>query len=51
MGAREASPIRLDRQHLQAVQDAGGGGMPFAGGRIVILHRGMILIGNDLTLP
>jgi hypothetical protein len=51
MGAREAPPIRLIRQHLQAVQDAGSASMPFGRGRIVVLHRGMILIGNDLTVP
>ncbi|HEY3847445.1 MAG TPA: hypothetical protein VGL95_10060 [Acetobacteraceae bacterium] len=39
MGARQAPPIRLGRQHLQALQEAGGGGMAIAGGRIFILHR------------
>jgi hypothetical protein len=39
MSARQASPVRLGRQHLQALQDAGGGGMAIAGGRIIILHR------------
>jgi hypothetical protein len=39
MSARQASPVRLGRQHLQTLQDAGGGGMAIAGGRIIILHR------------
>jgi hypothetical protein len=50
VGACEAPPVRLGREQLQALQDAGGGGMAIARGRIVILHGGMILMGNDLTL-
>jgi hypothetical protein len=49
MRARQTPPVRPGRQHLQALQEAGGGGMAVAGGRIVILHCGMILLGNDLT--
>ena len=50
MGARQVPPVRLGSQHLQALQEAGSGGMAIAGGRIVILHRDMILKGNDLTI-
>ena len=50
MGARKIPPVRLGRQHLQALQEAGSGGMAIAGGRIVILHCDMIPEGNDLTL-
>jgi hypothetical protein len=50
MGARKVAPVSLGGQHLQALQEPGGGGMPLAGGGIIILHRGMIPIGNDLTL-
>jgi hypothetical protein len=38
MRAWQAPPVRFRRQHLQALQEAGGGGMAVAGGRIVILH-------------
>jgi hypothetical protein len=50
MRARQASPVRLGRQHLQALQKTGRRRMAVAGGRIVIPHCGMILLGNDLTL-
>jgi hypothetical protein len=50
VGEWQAAPVRLSRQHLQALQDAGGGGMAITGGRIVIAHRGMILVSSGLTL-
>jgi hypothetical protein len=46
----KASPVHLFRQYLRALQNAGGGGMAIAGGRIVILRCGTILMGCDLTL-
>lgn len=50
VGARKIPPVRLGRQHLQALQEAGSGAMAIAGGRIVILHCEMTPNCNDLTL-
>jgi hypothetical protein len=49
MGARQAAPVRLIRQHLQALHEAGRGGMTIACSGLVVTHSDMILLGNHLT--
>lgn len=50
MGAQQIAPVGLGGKHLKAVQEPVGIGVAFAGCRIIILHSGIIPIGNDLTI-